>query len=242
MITIASVLRSGGDYDPAYVKRLATGVRRNLSVPYEFVCLSDIYFNRLGSDVDSVIPLKYNWPGWWAKIELFSLSGSVLYLDLDTVVVDSIDGLAKWVMKSNGQLLMLRDFYRKAQSSGILGWNDDMRWILDSFVSDYASNATWKEGPHSVWLITKRKRIRGDQEWLRDLMLKHKQIQVVLAQDIFPGIYSYKVDVRDGESLPDDARIICFHGRPRPHEVCSDLDFGRLWRKEEPVLDMGGKM
>ena len=117
-----------------------------------------------------------------------------------------------------------------------------MRWILDSFVKDYASKATWKERPNGAWLMARRKRFRGDQEWLRDLMLKHKQIQVVLAQDVFPGIYSYKVDVRDGKSLPDDARIVCFHGRPRPHEVCGDLNFQKLWGKPGPVLDAGGRM
>jgi hypothetical protein len=70
------VLRSGGDYKPEHVQRLAT------MVP-DLVCLSDV-------PVDGVpcIPLLHDWPGWWAKLELCrpDIDGDVFYLDLDTTV------------------------------------------------------------------------------------------------------------------------------------------------------------
>jgi len=222
VITVVCVLKMGGDFDPGYVERLAAGVHRTLSPPHRFVCLSDVP-HKIAIDprshVDQVIPLQYDWPGWWAKIEVFGLPGPVLYFDLDTVLIDSINELAGWVARSKDCLLMLRDFYTNKHSSGILGWNGDLRWVLDSFVEQHASGATWHQRLNVTWLLTKGGRFRGDQEWLRCFLPDHPELSIVLAQNVVSGIYSYKVHVRGNGLIPKDAKVICFHGRPRPHEI-----------------------
>ena len=85
-LTIACVLRSGGDFDAEYVERLRDGVAANLSLPHRFVCLSDI-------EVPCErVALRHGWPGWWSKLELFEqLKGRVLYFDLDTVIAGSLN-------------------------------------------------------------------------------------------------------------------------------------------------------
>ena len=221
MITIASVLKSGGDYDKIYLERLALGVHRMLSMPHRFVCLTDMPEQKLGLKhvVDQTIPLTEGWPGWWSKMELFKLLGPVLYFDLDTVLTGRIEDLAEWIYTEAWDcLLMLQDFYRPDRSSGILGWNGDVRWIFEYFAGSYADNATWRVRPNATWMHGKKGSFRGDQEWLRHLLKKRPQLQVALAQDIFPGIRSFKVHVRGG-SLPENTRVVCFHGRPRPHEI-----------------------
>jgi hypothetical protein len=56
----------------------------------------------------------------------------------------------------------------------------------------------------------------GDQEYISNaLAANHKSPNFF--QDTFKGIYSYKRECR--HSVPVDARIICFHGRPRPSQV-----------------------
>jgi len=90
-LTIACVLRSGGDFDQEYVERLRDGVAANLSLPHRFVCLSDVEVpcERLA--------LQHGWPGWWSKLELFEqLKGRVLYFDLDTVIAGSLDEIASY--------------------------------------------------------------------------------------------------------------------------------------------------
>lgn len=237
MITVASVYRMGGAYDEVYVERLAAGVRRTLSLPHRFVCLTDSPKKNLEHClITSVIPLKQSWPGWWAKMELFGLPGPVLYFDLDTVLVGSIDDLARWVMETKDVLLMLRDFYTRDRSSGILGWNGDLRWVLDSFERDYANRAAWRRSRAAISMFTGRERFRGDQDWLRFFLPGHSELLVALVQNVVSGIYSYKVHVRGREDVPDDARIICFHGRPRPREVENIPWMKKNWSDSIEVL------
>lgn len=69
------VLRSGGDFKPEHVDRLARMVPG-------LECLTDM---KVG--IPS-IPLKHNWPGWWSKMQIFrpDIEGDIFYLDLDTTV------------------------------------------------------------------------------------------------------------------------------------------------------------
>jgi hypothetical protein len=223
MINIVTVFKRGGEYDVSYIRKLANGVRANLTIPFIFICLTDESDEKLGVfDHTSpyVIPLRHSWPGWWAKMEIFTLQGPLLYFDLDTVITGSIDGLARWILDNPGPLVMLRGFYRGDQCSGIMGWNGNMSWISDQFRINFGDQTAFHEEKHGVSMTVGNKRFRGDQDWLRELCRqRHDQVNVVMAQDIFPGICSYKVNVKPKGKLPTDARIVCFHGTPRPHEV-----------------------
>jgi len=227
MITIACVLKSGGDYDTDYVCRLQEGVAAYLSVPHRFVCLSDV-------DVPCErIPLVHGWPGWWAKMELFKLPGPLLYFDLDTIIVASIDQLAARVIAPPyNHFVMLRDFYRQDRSSGILGWSGDVSEIFDEFEGNYAAKATFERKPKATYMIVDGRQFRGDQEWLQ-VYLKSMEVwlSVTMAQDVMPGIYSYKVDIKKMKGLPQDAKIICFHGRPRPAELSANHELRKCWCK-----------
>lgn len=220
MITVACVYKSGGEYTAEYVNRLARAVHQSLNLPHVFVCLTDAPDRRLGQQgsPNHILALNHDWPTWWGKMELFALPGPVLCFDLDTVLVGSIDELAAWIIESQDSILMLRGFYRKDQCSGILGWNGDLSWILTSFIAGLPGSC-WRRRPNAVWLNTKAGQYRGDQEWLSEFLKAHPELPVVLAQDVFPRIQSFKVDVRLNGSLSEGTRIVCFHGHPRPHEV-----------------------
>lgn len=235
MITVACVLKSGGDYDVTYVRRLQAGIATHLSMPCRFVCLSDV-------DVPCErIPLVHGWPSWWAKMELFKLQGAVLYFDLDTIITGGIDQLATWIMQSPNTLVMLRDFYRHGQSSGILGWNGDFSGIFDHFKERYAKRAMFKQSPRATYMIIDGQQFRGDQEWLREYLKSiGSSLSVTMAQDIMSGIYSYKVDIRDAEKLPQDAKIICFHGRPRPAELPTNHELRSYWCNETVSAESQG--
>lgn len=233
MITVACVYRSGGDFDVGYVKRLALGVHRTLCTPHEFVCLTDISSEEFkGYPVDRVIPLEYDWPGWWAKMELFRLPGPLMYLDLDMVLVNSLDKLALKIIQHDDLFVMLRGFYRQDRCSGILGWNGELSKVFDDFYENYAKTATFQPRPNAVYMTVDRRQLRGDQEWLREyLKAAGSSLSVTMAQDITSGIYSYKVHVQRTGKIPDDARLICFHGRPRPHELVPVPDWiTEYWR------------
>lgn len=107
-LTVACV--NHGDYlgmGSRYVKTMRAMVERNLSLPFEFVCLTDIG----------------DFPGWWSKIELFRpgrFKGRVLYMDLDSVITGPLDELAE----SKG-IIDLHDWGWKTHTygSGVMVWD-----------------------------------------------------------------------------------------------------------------------
>jgi len=132
------------------------------------------------------------WPGWWTKMSLFELGVDFLYADLDTIIIGNIP--------QPTQLTMLRDFYRlKLAQSGFM------------FVTADAAEHAWREWikQPEEWM----RRYRGDGEFLREIWSGYR-----FWQDDYPGkVVSYKVHCKDGP--PDDAAVICYHGKPRPHET-----------------------
>lgn len=195
MLTVACVLRSGGDYDSQYVEALQNAVRRHLTLPYEFVCLSDIDLACCAT-----IPLEHNWPKWWPKIELFNLKGPVLFADLDTIILGNIDEWAQAILEQgDSEIIMIRPFnpayVGTSFGSGLMGWNCDLSFVYDRFI------------------YPRDRRYRLEQTYVRKALLRN-EIKITPIQDVIDGVYSYKRHCTEG--LPEDARIVCFHGKPRP--------------------------
>lgn len=192
MVTPVAVLRSGGEYNARHVRWLAR------SIP-GLVALSDI-------DIDGVptVRLRYSFTGWWSKLELFSgsISGDLLYFDLDTVVLGSIDPLL-----AVGQTTVLRDFYRKeSMGSGLM------------YIAERDKDRIWRAFLANANEVIRTHRTRtkwGDQGFLQGYIGTAQKWQ-----DALPGqVVSYKVDAR--RRLPPSARVVCFHGKPRPWDVAA---------------------
>ncbi len=207
-VTVVCVLKSGGDFTVDYVRRLHNMIKRNSTVPFRFVCLTDTDVHLDGCNV---LKLKDNFPKWWSKVELFRpdlfKSEYVIYFDLDTVIVSNIDSL----------LRMEVDF------AALQPWNPQNR------KNGYFASGLmlWKNERYSF--LYKEFDVKsidsfpvGDQQYMSEALEKHKEHFQSL-QDRVPGIYSFKRNCRSG--LPKGARIICFHGKPRP------ADIGANWAK-----------
>jgi hypothetical protein len=171
-VIVASVLRSGGDYDCEYVRRLADGVAKHLPSA-RFVCFSDVPV-----PCDR-IPLLHKWPGWWAKMELFRLRGPVLYFDLDTVITGDLTDIAA---QAHGGLVLLSDFFQpNLGQSGVMAWGGDKSRIYEGF----AANAD-----------EIMERFRGDGEYIRAMVP-----EALRWQDLVPGqVVSRKVAGTRGHS------------------------------------------
>jgi len=96
-VTVVSLLWVGEfesrHYTEEWVYRLRDQVKANLPIPHDFVCFS----NTTVRGVD-VIPLKRDWVGWWAKMEIFrpdnGLSGRCVYFDLDVFATGNLTPIA----------------------------------------------------------------------------------------------------------------------------------------------------
>ena len=185
---IVCVLRSGGDYNAEYVHRLYDGVVKNITTPFSFFCFSDV-------DIEGIdtIKLETKWPGWWAKLEMFRLTGPCLYFDLDTIITGDITPLAQ--LCNDHEMIMLRDFNYKGKglegASGVMGWCGDMSYLMRRYDPN-------KKYPGL-----------GDQGYIAT------QCHPVYWQDLAPGIILSKKIHKERKC----ASVVCYHGQPRPHQL-----------------------
>ena len=94
-------IKWGTMYDPEYVNCLYGMISRNLSYPFRLFCMTDntegirsevecLPLPQLGFEVPPGAPGKWPKQALWRR-DLFGLQGVALFLDLDSVIVDSID-------------------------------------------------------------------------------------------------------------------------------------------------------
>lgn len=194
MLTVACVLKTGGEYNPGHVRALRDDIREHVKVPYRFVCLSDLP----GKGYD-VIRLRHDWRGWFSKIELFSgvLTGPVFYLDLDTRIVGPIDD-----MVTGHRFTVLENFHSPARiGSGLMAWDADLTEIYRVFLTNPAAFM-------AEYVTTER---WGDQGFIKF----NSPIEPERWQSKHPGrVVSARLIEKSG--VPAGASIVCYGGPRRP--------------------------
>jgi hypothetical protein len=217
-------VKYGTKYGPDYVNKLFSMVKRHLSMPFTFYCITE---NKEGIEnplIKFIEPPK-NLAGWWCKPYVLSkesgLVGPTLYLDLDIVIIRSIDKIFEY---RQSPLNIIQDFNRKFNPQ------------LDKFNSSvFTFNAPdldihWQHFYQNVEV--NQSTYPGDQDWM------YSEIKDV---SFFPDswIRSYKWEVKnrlllnmsDGKNnfddlpsdIPEDCSILVFHGDPKPHEITDKI-------------------
>lgn len=215
-------LKWGVKFGPEYVNKLYNSISRNISKPFKFHCFTD-NSAELNSNV-IVHKLPYdNLSGWWNKLYLFSneipfnKNDKILFVDLDTVITGNIDDI---VNVDCTNLVVLRDFYTGLEKSvvgndnvgsGLMMWfHGDYSFIWDKFIKD-PEEAISLMKPH------------GDQKWIQHCLSTR-----TYWQDVLPNqVVSFKVHCKEG--LPDNARIICYHGKPSIPESITNYTKDWIW-------------
>jgi uncharacterized Rossmann fold enzyme len=180
-----------------YVKILADMIHRNMphGVAYQFIC-----FTNSEEIIDNVEfrPLHGKLAGWWNKLYLFkdghfNPDDRIVFFDLDTIITGDLTNIISY----GGEFAILRDFYRPhGLGSGIMAWKGN--WGRD----------IWEEYERCGFPEI----VGGDQSWIERCVSSPD-----ILQDIFPGeIVSYKVNAQ--HFIPSGAKIVAFHGTPKPHE------------------------
>lgn len=204
MYAIATVLRLSDEYTIDRL-RWMTDIIRKKNPGARIICLTDAPSLPDGIERE---PLLHDWPGWWAKIEIFRpdlFHGTpVLYMDIDTIVLRNLDAMmAAWMKKTGGRMTMLRDVYRRgACGSGVMAFQDINHGIYHRFrtnsrkiMAEYRTTRKW-----------------GDQAYIQDSLRN-------FPQQFGDECVSYKAHVRQSGKIPESASIMYFHGKPRPWNV-----------------------
>jgi hypothetical protein len=213
-------LKWGNKYDAGYVNKLYAGVKRNSTVDFKFWCFTDDA-TELNQNIE-ITPLPHGnrLNSWWNKLYLFSRdlpmsrNSTVVYIDLDTLIVDNIDHI---LTADYQKLTVLRDFYHGlVKSAGRVG-SGLMAWRHGAY--DYV----WKSFMRDPEKAVKKATPHGDQWWIERAVA-----DVSYWQDSYPDqVVSFKVHCRKG--LPDQAKIVCYHGRPSIPESAEDTNSVDKW-------------
>jgi hypothetical protein len=198
---VACVYKTGGDYTAEYVWRLYIDIVKHSEREIDFVVYTDSDESLPGRS----IKLKDNLPGWWSKLELFyEFSGRTVFFDLDTIIVGSLEGLYSY----DGPMALTRDYYHPdTLTTSVMAWNSPMSFMIPTEEEKkrlIAHPPTGRIIPEEM-----------DQYYIIN-RLNEKKWNIDVVQD-YISLVSYKVDCKDG--VPDRTSIVCFHGRPRPHEI-----------------------
>ena len=136
MINIACVFNKQENkkisYSLDWVDKLYRGVARNLDIPFQFTCLSNV------DTPYNTVKLISNSNKFWNKIELFRkdlFDGPVLYFDLDVVICKNITENVKKLLSSD-KFLMTQEPYRNIDNSSMLYWNGDYSYLYDNYVNN----------------------------------------------------------------------------------------------------------
>ena len=199
---LVTVLKTGGEYNERHVEWLQRQVRQPVT------CLTD---SKEPMEYVTSIPLKHNFAGWWAKMEMFRddlFLGDFLYVDLDTVFIKR--GIPE-EFEAMTETHVLSDMYGGDHiNSGLM------------FLTEADRFPIWREfirEPHTVINSFSG----GDQFYLDRHLRDAKRFQVE-----FPdAVVSYKIDVlhqlghyqKKGNGDFGKASIVCFHGQPRPWQI-----------------------
>lgn len=184
----------------AYAAAFFNGMRKHLSGNHRYLCMTDDP-STVPEGVEAIEP-EPNLFGWWNKMAMFKPGklpeGRALFFDLDTVPLGSLDDFAAY----DGPIAGMRDPFNKNRfGSAIMAW--DVR------SSEYIWHAWERAGMPQF-------DPEGDQAYIESVIPRFTDRW----QDFLPGqIVSYKADCVPLGGIAPGARIICFHGKPRPHEA-----------------------
>jgi hypothetical protein len=224
IIDCACVIHSSG-YDWTYVDRLYNMLNRHISEGIRF----HVY-----TEAERPVPshmIKHNlteWPGiagprksWWYKMQLFNPehhAGNLLYLDLDMVLIRSID----WIRELNpSQFWSIRDF-RYLQRPHLTTINSSMMWFN---VAEFST--VWQQFVRGNIAQISRQ-FPGDQDYLaknidrgRQRFFDDRYFQSYRWQSLDGGFDFQRrryYNPGAGVAVTGDTAAIVFHGRPNPHE------------------------
>lgn len=215
-------LKWGNKYSSHYVNVLYNMCKRNCTVPFSFICLTDCSIGLLPEINIKPLP-NINLHTWWYKLCVFDrtmeLTGNILFLDLDLVVYDNIDKL--WDYKRD-QFIIIRDFtrhmspgWKKFNSSVFRFSAEDSYWIWDKFFKDYKTIITKNHGDQDyLYNILKEKAKYWPDNWIQSYKWEMRDkidIQNINGKRNFTSIQNPR--------LTKECSIAVFHGEPNPHDV-----------------------
>lgn len=222
-------MKWGTLYGPEYVNKLRSMVKRNLTLPHRFMCLTD---DTTGLDADiETMPIpeieipKKNAVSPWKKLTLLSpklgdLKGKTLFLDLDIVIVDNIDCFFEY---SNQSFCIIENWTQKGQgignSSVYMFEIGKYGFIYENFIKNMDKILNTYDN-EQIYISKQLSNIKfWPEEWCKSF-----KFHCLPGGPL--GILNWFITPK----LPEKVKIVVFHGTPKPTDAIEGKWPGS-WRK-----------
>jgi hypothetical protein len=236
MLTVVC-LKWGTSFPAIHVNVLYAAVKRNLSIPFRFVCLTDHPVGIAEGIETMPIPdmglEPERWAyGWWAKLSIFKRglfpdADVVMYFDLDVMIQAPLEPFVERVRQTRG-LHILREWNptlwsllpvalrpdRGAQGAFMAFRPEDCSYIFDTFMADKNKAYATAHDDQTYLTLTVKDRVY----WPHDWCVSFKRSCVWY----YPLNLAFRTVRR-----PRHAKVIIFHGKPRPWDLI--LKPGERW-------------
>ncbi|WP_172299876.1 glycosyl transferase [Pseudoruegeria sp. HB172150] len=223
-------IKWGTLFGPEYVNRLYSGVRRNLSRDVRFLCMTE-HAEGIHPDVEILdLPAEpfheemnaalavANRQGAMRKVSLFrpglipDLDGPILGFDLDVVITGPLDEIHDM---APGKVAMRHDWVeaRRGRATGhgsVFRYDPALHpWLYETLAASPTAEV---------------EKARGSEQRYTSTLAQEKGAFAYLPSD---HVVSFKHDCLDlppmnyfrPPRLPLNARVVCFHGRPKMPEA-----------------------
>ena len=210
-------MKWGTKYGPEYVNKLYAMVKRHLSLDFQMVCLTD---NAQGIrqevlclpipalDLPAGIPER----GWTKLVtfseNLYGLKGTVLFLDVDVVIVGKLDEF----FQHPGEFLIIHDYNRPWR---VTGNSSVYRFELGAHPEILSH---FRENFEDI-----RKKFRNEQAYLSDVLHKAGKLKYWPATWCpsfkYHSIPKWPFNYWKEPSVPSGARVVIFHGECNPPDA-----------------------
>lgn len=209
-------MKWGKKYGADYVNRLYNMVERNTTLPFKFVCYTDNSEGLLPQIQARPLPemdLPEGPERGWRKLSLFKkdidLSGRVLFLDLDTVIVANIDDY----FTIDGEFILIKHWH-PSKKQGI-GETGVYRFEVGAHADLY---------DYFMANIDKVKaEYRHEQAYVCDMLSKQKKLSFWPTEWMPSFKYHcmrwFILGLFLEPKLPPKAKMIVFHGHPMPEDA-----------------------
>ena len=223
-------------YSPDYVNILAAMVKRNLSIPHTFYCITDSV-DGLAPEIKVYKLPDYGFEGIWRKLMTFQNNflelqdQFVVSIDIDVVIVGSLDFLANHPEKD---FIIARNWVK----GGTRGSGSLYRLKVGSHTEIW--NDFIKNPEKSIDKFHGKNRLVGEQNWLNahfetfEHFPKNKVVSYKRHCNSKGRILKFFGKeiintARFGKAVPpDEAALVSFHGDPSPKDVM--LSYSGRWR------------
>ena len=169
---------------------------------------------------------------WWYKLYIHAQhewSGPVLYMDLDTIIIDNID---KFWYYQQGDFCICQDFNRQfikdyaVSNSSIMRFDPGTTYdMYENFASNIEKHLRQFRGDQDYvtdWFKNRPGKTWWPREWAMSYKweIKHGGSRIGGLDVKYPDDYYYP---EHEEVIPETCSIVVFRGKPDPY----DTDFGK---------------